>query len=160
MLVPLPTLAARIAATLRGRGQTVGVIEGSAGGLVSAALLAIPGASAYYVGGAVVYTRKAGKTLLGLTAEDVVGMRAETEPYARLVAGKVRDKLGTTWGLSESGASGPTGSRYGDLPGHVCIAVVGPNSKTRTIETGLADRSVNMDLFARHLLTLFDEALH
>ena len=159
-LALLPSLAARVAASLRERGQTVGVVEGSAGGLVSAALLAIPGASAYFVGGAVVYTRQAGKALLGLTADDVAGMRAETEPYARLVAGKIRDKLGTTWGLSESGASGPTGSRYGDLPGHVCIAVVGPNSKTKTIETGLSDRSVNMDLFARHLLTLFDEALH
>ena len=159
-LAPLAELAIRIAATLRERGQTVGVIEGSAGGLVSAALLAIPGASAYYVGGAVVYTRKAGKTLLGLTAEDVVGMRAETEPYASLVASKIRDKLGTTWGLSESGASGPTGSSYGDLPGHVSMAVVGPNSMSRTIETGLTDRSANMDLFARHLLTLFDEALH
>jgi nicotinamide-nucleotide amidase len=142
-IAPLASLAARIATTLRERGQTVGVVEGSAGGLVSATLLAIPGASAYFVGGAVVYTRKAGKTLLGLTADDVVGIRAET-----------------TWGLSESGASGPTGSSYGDLPGHVCIAVVGPNSKTRTIETGLTDRSVNMDLFARHLLTLFDEVLH
>jgi nicotinamide-nucleotide amidase len=159
-LAPLASLAARVAASLREHGQTVSVIEGSAGGLVSAALLEIPGASAYFVGGAVVYTRQAGKALLGLTAEDVAGMRAETEPYAQLVASKIRDKLGTTWGLSESGASGPTGSRYGDLPGHVCLAIVGPNSKTRTIETGLSDRSVNMDLFARHLLTLFDEALH
>ena len=158
-LAPLPPLATRIAATLRERGQTVGVVEGSAGGLVSAALLAIPGASAYFVGGAVIYTRQAGKALLGLTADDVAGMRAETEPYAQMFAGKIRDKLGTTWGLCESGASGPTGSRYGDLPGHVCVAVVGPNSKSRTIETGLSDRSVNMDLFARQLLTLFDEAM-
>ena len=159
-LAPLASLAARVAASLRERGQTVGVIEGSAGGLVSAALLAIPGASAYFVGGAVIYTRQAGKALLGLTADDMVGMRAETEPYATMVAGKIRDKLGTTWGLCESGASGPSGSRYGDLPGHVCLAVVGPNAKTRTIETGLSDRSTNMDLFARHLLTLLDEALH
>ena len=158
-LDPLPTLAARISDALRERGETVAVIEGSAGGLVSAALLAIPGASAYFVGGAVVYTRKAGKALLGLTTDDVAGMRAETEPYARLVAGRIRDKLDTTWGLSESGASGPSGSRYGDLPGHVCIAVVGPNSKSRTIETGLSDRGANMDLFARQLLTLFYEAL-
>ena len=126
-LASLASLAARVAESLRKHGQTVGVIEGSAGGLVSAALLAIPGASAYFVGGAVIYTRQAGKALLGLTADDVAGMRAETEPYARLVASKIRDKLGTTWGLSESGASGPTGSRYGDFPGHVCIAVVGPN---------------------------------
>lgn len=159
-LAQLTSLATRIAVTLRERGQTVGVIEGSAGGLVSAALLAIPGASAYFVGGAVIYTRQAGKTLLGLTTEDMVGIRAETEPYAQLAANRIRDKLGTTWGLCESGAAGPSGSRYGDLPGHVALAVVGPNAKTRTIETGLSDRSVNMDLFARQLLTLFEEALH
>lgn len=159
-LATVGTLAARIAASLRERGQTVGVIEGSAGGLVSAALLAIPGASAYFVGGAVVYTRQAGKALLGLTADDMAGLRAETEPYAQMVAGKIRDKLGATWGICESGASGPTGSRYGDLPGHVSLAVVGPNTKTRTIETGTSDRSANMDLFARHLLSLLDEALN
>jgi nicotinamide-nucleotide amidase len=158
-LAPLASLAARIAASLRARGQTVAVVESSAGGLVSAALLAIPGASAYFVGGAVIYTRKAGKALLGLTADDVVGMRAETEPYAQLVAGKIRDKLGATWGLSESGAAGPSGSPYGDAPGHVCIAVAGPVPKTRTIETAQPDRPANMDLFARQLLSLFDEAL-
>ncbi len=155
----LPTLAARIADSLRQRNQTVAVVESSAGGLVSAALLAIPGASAYFVGGAVIYTRKAGKGLLGLAPDDVVGMRAETEPYACMVANKIRDKLGATWGLSESGAAGPSGSPYGDLPGHVCIAVVGPHSRTRTIETGLSDRPVNMDLFARQLLKLFHETL-
>lgn len=158
-LAPLASLAARAADTLRERGQTVSVAEGSAGGLVAAALLAIPGASAYFVGGTVVYTRKAGKVLLGLTADDMVGMRAETEPYARLVAARIRDRLGSTWGLSESGASGPSGSPYGDLPGHVCIAVAGPGSRSRTIETGLQDRGVNMDLFARQLLTLFIEVL-
>ena len=86
-LAPLTSLAARIAESLGKRGETVAVVESSAGGLVSAALLAIPGASAYFVGGAVIYTRKAGKALLGLTADDVVGMRGETEPYANLVAG-------------------------------------------------------------------------
>lgn len=158
-LAPLATLAARVAAALRERGQTVAVVESSAGGLVSAALLAIPGASAYFVGGAVVYTRKAGKGLLGLTAEDMVGLRAETEPYANLVAGKIRDKLRASWGLCESGAAGPSGSPYGDAPGHVCIAVAGPNPKSRTLETAQSNRPANMDLFARQLLTLFDEAL-
>ena len=158
-LAPLASLAARIAESLRQRSQTVAVVESSAGGLVSAALLAIPGASAYFVGGAVIYTRKAGKGLLGLTADDVVGMRGETEPYANLVAKRIRDKLGATWGLSESGAAGPSGSPYGDAPGHVCIAVTGQISRTRTIETGLPDRPINMDLFARQLLSLFDEVL-
>lgn len=158
-LAPLTSLAARIAESLGKRGETVAVVESSSGGLASAALLAIPGASAYFVGGAVIYTRKAGKALLGLTPDDVVGMRGETEPYANLVAGRIRDRLGATWGLSESGAAGPSGSPYGDAPGHVCIAVTGPISRTRTIGTGLSDRPTNMDLFARQLLSLFDEVL-
>ena len=152
-------LAARVAETLRERGQTVAVAESSSGGLVSAALLSIPGASAYFLGGSVIYTRRAARTLLGLTANDFAGMRAETEPYANLVAGKIRDRLGATWGLCESGAAGPAGSPYGDAPGHVCVAVAGPIARSRTIETGQSNRPLNMEIFARELLSLFEEAL-
>lgn len=158
-LPPLPVLAARIAALLRARGQTVAVSESSASGLASAALLAIPGASNYFLGGAVVYTRRAGKVLLGVTEADVKGMRPETEPYAAFVAARMRDQLGATWGLGETGAAGPTGSRYGDAPGHVCVAVAGPAERVHTLETGLDDRPANMELFARALLQLFEEAL-
>lgn len=159
-LEALPVLAARVGELLRARGQTVSVVESSAGGLVSAALLAVPGASAYFRGGAVVYSRRAGRALLGLTAEDMTDMRGETEPYARLVAGRVRDSHHTTWGISESGAAGPAGSPYGDAPGHVCLAIVGGTvTLSRTIENGSTDRPGNMDLFARQLLALFDETL-
>ncbi|MDM0020976.1 CinA family protein [Variovorax saccharolyticus] len=159
-LPPLATLAARIGTTLRERGQTVAVTESSAGGLVSAALLAIPGASAFFLGGAVVYTRRAGRALLGLTPADVAGMRGETEPYAALVATRIRTQLRATWGLAESGAAGPSASPYGDVPGRVCVAVIGAEACTRTVETGEGDRALNMDLFARQLLKLFDEVLH
>lgn len=158
-LPSLCVLAVRIGTVLRERGQTVAVAESAAGGLVSAALLAIPGASAFFLGGTVVYSRRAGKALLGLTATDLAGMRAETEPYAVLVAGRIRQCLGASWGLGESGAAGPTGSHYGDAPGHVCVAVVGTAATSRTIETGGDDRSKNMDIFARQLLLLFDETL-
>lgn len=158
-LPPLAFLADRVGAALRQRGETVAVGESSAGGLVSAALLAIPGASAFFLGGAVVYSRRAGKALLGLTKDDMVGMRAETEPYATFIAGRMRDSHRATWGLCESGAAGPAGSPYGDAPGHVCVAVVGAVSESRTIETGHTDRPRNMDLFARELLSLFDEVL-
>lgn len=158
-LPSLATLAARIGATLRERGQTVAVTESSAGGLVSAALLAIPGASAFFLGGAVVYTRRAGRALLGLTAADVAGMRGETEPYAALVATRIRTQLRATWGIAESGAAGPSGSPYGDAPGHVCVAVAGALTRMQTIETGEGERALNMDLFARQLLALFDEVL-
>lgn len=158
-LPPLATLAARVGATLKERGETVAVTESSAGGLVSAALLAIPGASAFFLGGAVVYTRRAGKALLGLTPADVAGMRGETEPYAALVANRVRQQLRTTWGIAESGAAGPSGSPYGDAPGHVCLAIAGAATVTKTIATGEADRAMNMDLFARQLLALFEAVL-
>ena len=158
-LPALSVLATRIGATLRERGQTVAVAESAAGGLVSAALLAIPGASAFFLGGAVIYSRKAGRSLLGLTATDLAGMRAETEPYAVLVAGRMRESLHASWGIAESGAAGPSGSRYGDAPGHVCVAVVGEVAVSRTIETGNTDRPQNMDIFARQLLRLFDEVL-
>lgn len=118
-LEPLSILAGRVGAILRERRQTVAVAESSAGGLVSAALLAIPGASAFFLGGAVVYSRRAGKALLGLTAEDMAGMRAETEPYASFIAGRIRGSHRATWGIAESGAAGPSGSPYGDAPGHV-----------------------------------------
>jgi PncC family amidohydrolase len=156
----LETLALRVGTALRDRGETVSVTESSSGGLVSAALLAIPGASAFFVGGAVVYTKQARLSLLGLSGGDMQGLRAETEPYARLIAGRVRDNLGTTWGLGESGAAGPKGSPYGDSPGHVCLAVVGNSATSATRETGLENRTQNMDLFARYLLALFEEVLH
>lgn len=160
-LEPLAVLAARVGATLRERRQTVAVAESSAGGLVSAALLAIPGASAYFLGGAVVYSRRAGKALLGLVPEDMNGMRAETEPYARFIAARIRDSHHATWGICESGAAGPSGSPYGDAPGHVCVAIAGAGAVTasRTIETGDTDRPANMEVFARQLLQLFDETL-
>jgi nicotinamide-nucleotide amidase len=158
-LPSLADIAQRVGAALKERKQTVAVVESSAGGLVSAALLAVPGASSYFLGGAVVYSRRAGKALLGLTPDDVAGMRAETEPYALMVAGKVRDMHRASWGISESGAAGPSGSPYGDAAGHVCIAVVGATSVTKTIATANDDRAANMDLFARHLLVLFEETL-
>ena len=162
-LEPLPVLAARIGATLRERRQTVAVAESSAGGLVSAALLAIPGASAFFLGGAVVYSRRAAKALLGLVPEDMAdGMRSETEPYARFIAGKIRESHRATWGIAESGAAGPSGSPYGDAPGHVCVAIAGAAgavTASRTLETGDSDRVSNMDVFARQLLRLFEETL-
>ncbi|WP_326537183.1 CinA family protein [Pseudorhodoferax sp.] len=158
-LPPLPELAARVAAHLRARGETVALAESSAGGLAAAALLAIPGASAYFLGGAVVYSRRAGKALLGLTPADMQGLRAETEPYAQLLAQKVRDNHRASWGLGETGAAGPSDSPAGDPAGRACLAVVGAVERSRTVLTGSTERATNMDLFARQLLALFDDVL-
>ena len=115
--------------------------------LPSAALLAVPGASAYFLGGAVVYTGKARMTLLGLTRESVAGMRSASPPYALLLARTVRENHGAIWGLSETGASGPANG-YGDAAGHSCLAVAGPTETAFTLETGVGDREANMDAFA------------
>ena len=147
-------LAEKIAVRLIERKETVAVAEGSAGGLISAALLAVPGASAYFVGGAVVYTGAARGALAGIGAADMKGLRPASEPYAALLAQRLRERLGTTWGLAEAGAAGPAGNRYGDPAGHTCIAVAGPTPRAVTLRTGSSDRQTNMRAFAARALEL------
>lgn len=149
--------AAAVAALLKARGETLAVAESSAGGLINAALVAVPGASAYYLGGAIIYTPKGRQALLGLDVPK--GVRSATEAFAAILAGSVREKLGATWGLAETGASGPTGNRYGDAPGHACIAVAGPLEASLTIETGSAEREANMWTFAAKALELLEGCL-
>lgn len=157
----LDDIAARVAGKLIARGGTIAISESSAGGLISAALLAVPGASAYFLGGAVVYTMKARETLLGITDEEMrsLGLRSASEPYAALCAKRVRERFGTVWGLSETGAAGPTGNRYGDAAGHACFALSGPAEDVTTLETGHGDRPANMRIFAASALALLDKAL-
>ena len=150
----LAGIAEQIAAKLIERKQTIAVAESSAGGLISAALLAVPGASAYFLGGAVVYTRDARRLLMEIGDAEMKGLRSSSEPYAKLLAGQMRQRFSTTWGLSETGAAGPTGNRYGDAAGHSCMAVAGPNSAVFTLETGSADRQANMHEFAKTALEL------
>jgi nicotinamide-nucleotide amidase len=156
---PLMPLAERIAEHLKARKQTIAIAESSTGGLISASLLAVPGASAYFIGGAVVYTMTARTALLGIVDLDMAGFRASSEPYAALLAGRVRKRHETVWGLGESGAAGPTGNRYGDAAGHTCLAVAGPLTRTCTLETGSADRRANMVAFAKRGLELLIEAI-
>jgi PncC family amidohydrolase len=152
-------LAEKIAARLVARNEKIAVAEGSAGGLISAALLAVPGASAYYLGGAVIYTVAARRGLVGITDDDMKGIRAASEPYALLLARRVRDRHGATWGLSETGAAGPTGNRYGDPAGHTCIGVAGPAERAVTLRTQSADRHANMRAFSARALELLAEAI-
>lgn len=140
--------ARRVGDKLKARGETVAVAESSGGGLISAALLAVPGASAYFLGGAVVYTRQARGGLVGITDDDMKGLRSSSEPYAALLAVKMREKVDATWGLAETGAAGPTGNRYGDPAGHTCVAVAGPGEVALTYRTGSDDRYQNMRAFA------------
>jgi PncC family amidohydrolase len=135
------------------------VAESSTGGLISAALLSVPGASAYFLGGAVVYTRQARATLVGIPDEVMKGIRSASEPYAALLARTVRDQHGASWGLAETGATGPTGNRYGDPAGHCCIALAGPAEQVLTLRTGSANRVANMQAFAAKALATLLEAI-
>ena len=155
----LAPLAEKIAARLISRKETIAVAESSTGGLIAAALLGVPGASAYFVGGAVIYTKVSREALLGISDAAMANMRASTEAYALLCARRMREKNGTTWGLGETGATGPKGNRYGDPAGHTCLAVVGPVERAITLETGSADRQANMDAFAKRALELLLEVL-
>jgi PncC family amidohydrolase len=149
-LIPIAT---QIAGRLTARRQTIAVAESSTGGLISAALLAVSGASAYFLGSAVVYTRDARRILMDIPDAEMKGICSASETYAKLLATQIRRRFNSDWGLSETGASGPTGNRYGDAAGHSCVGVAGADTRAITIETGNADRIGNMQAFARTALS-------
>ena len=152
-------LAEKAAALLRAKKHHIAVAESSTGGLISSALLALPGASDYFLGGAIVYTVKSRLVFLGLGEADLTGLRPSTEAYALLAARRVRERFGADWAIGETGATGPTGNRYGDAPGHSCIAIVGAAERAVTIETRQSDRIANMRAFAAAALRLLTETL-
>lgn len=155
----LTSIAEQVAAKLIANKQTIAVAESSTGGLISASLLAVPGASAYFLGGAVVYTKQARSLLMGIGDAQMQGLRSSSEPYAMLLARTSRARFAATWGLAETGASGPSGNSYGDAAGHTCVAVSGPFEKVVTLETGSADRVANMRAFTEAALALMEDAL-
>lgn len=155
----LTDIARRIAQLLIARRETIAISESSAGGLISAALLSVPGASAYYVGGAVVYTPRARQALLGISRDAMAGIRSASEPWAALMAQTIRANHRASWGLAETGATGPSGNRYGDPAGHTCLAVDGPVTRAITLRTGSDEREPNMRAFAAAALGLLEDSL-
>jgi nicotinamide-nucleotide amidase len=155
----LTALGQSVGVLLKERKHTIAVAESSAGGLISAVLVAVPGASAFFLGGGVIYTLEARRALLNLKDETLTGVRASTEEYALRMARAVRQHLGTTWGLSETGATGPTGNRYGDAAGHACIAVAGLVEQVITVETRQSGREANMWTFTAAALELLETSL-
>src|SRR2546421_8939503 len=146
--------AERVAQLLKSRNETVAVAESSAGGLITAALLAVPGASAYCLGGAVIYTAQAWGALRDFSPELLGGFRSATEGNALARARIIRERFGASWGLGETGATGPSGNRYGDPAGHACLAVSGRIERAVTLSTGRSDRIENMHAFAQAALEL------
>ena len=155
----LMPLAERAGALLKAHRQTIALNESSTGGLISAALLAVPGASASYIGSGVVYTRQAWDAVRDFREEELGGIRAATEHNALVRARIARERFATVWGVGETGAAGPTGNRYGEPAGHTCVAVVGPLERAVTLRTGKSDRMENMHAFADAALKLLIECL-
>lgn len=151
-------VAEEIAHSLVARGESVAVAESAAGGLIAAALLGVSGASAYFKGGVVVYNADGKQRLAGMGQAALDANRPSTEPHSADLAQAIRDRLGATWSVAETGAAGPTGNRYGDAAGHAALAVAGPVSRTATIETGDGDRRRNMEAFALATLRLLRDA--
>jgi len=155
----LVDLAAKVGAVLTTRRQTIVIAESSTGGLISAALVAVPGASAYFLGGGIVYTRQSRRLLLDMPDAALEGMRPSTEPYALMMARTAQKQFGSNWALAETGATGPTGNRYGDAAGHSCIAIMGRSERAMTLETGKPDRLGNMHAFSAAALNLLLEEI-
>jgi PncC family amidohydrolase len=155
----LLALAQDVGETLKGRGETVAVAESSSGGLIAAALLSVPGASAYFKGGGTVYTGDSKQILMGVTREAQAEVRAATEPHALALADAARSRLDADWGIGETGAAGPTGNRYGDAAGHCCVGVTGPGRKAVTVATGKTERFENMVAFAEAALETLKELM-
>ncbi len=151
--------AETVAALLKQRKETVAVAESSAGGLIAAALLAVPGASAYFLGGAVLYTRASWRALRDFQDEQFAGTRPATEANAQIRARLIRERFGADWGIGETGAAGPTGGRYGNPAGLACFAVAGKCECAVTIATGRDDRIDNMHAFAARALELLAQSL-
>lgn len=152
-------LAARIAARLIERAETVAVAESTTGGLVSAALLAVAGASRYYAGGGVLYTLNSRVALAGVPREEYANYQGTTPELLRSLAEATRARLGATWCIAESGLAGPTGGRFGAPVGHTTVAVVGPVERAEVFETGDTDREANMVAFTTIALRFFLDAI-
>ncbi len=160
MIEELHPMALRIAAALIARGESVAVADGATGGLVSAALLTVPGATAFFAGGGIVYSIHSRSVLLGLPREAFRGQRSATESYALLQARAIRDQFGAQWGVAETGSAGGSAHPMGVTSGISMAAVVGPGVEmTRKTETGSDDRIANMGAFTTSALRLLEHAL-
>lgn len=148
-----------VADLLKSKQQTVAVAESSTGGLISSSLLAVPGASAYFLGGTIIYTIEARRDLLGIPDEVLKGQTPLSEEYVSLCARQIRKTLNATWGIAELGATGPAGTRYGHQPGICVLAIDGPVSLTHRIENGSPDRERNMEIFADAAIELLKQAI-
>jgi PncC family amidohydrolase len=127
MLLENDELCIAIGDALVARGEKVAVSETTAGGLISARMLSVPGASRWFDGAVVPYSGAHRWEQLGVDREIAREHGAVSEPWVRATAEGLARAMSTAWAVAESGIAGPQGSRRSPKPvGSVAIAVVGP----------------------------------
>ena len=116
---------------LAGLGRTVAVAESLTGGLVVAALVSVPGASAVVRGGVVAYMSDLKASLLGVDPDLLAREGAVHPEVAAAMARGVRERLGADYGVATTGVAGPD-PQDGHPVGEVHVAVVGPDGESGT----------------------------
>lgn len=155
-------LLTEISGLLRSTSSTLAVAETTTGGLVSAALLSVSGASKFFVGGATVYTTKSRRIWAGWTDENLLNYKGPTPQLVTELAVNVREQMDATYCIGESGATGPTvpGPPFVHVAGQTCIAIVSREGfATRVVNTGVAEREKNMVAFTKASLVLLRDVL-
>jgi nicotinamide-nucleotide amidase len=152
------SLAAAAGAALLRRGATLAVVEATAGGLLCARLVSVPGASAWFERGVVAYSAKAKRELTGIAAGLLRSEGAVSQAAVGAMAEGLRRRVGVDFALAESGIAGPqTGRRSGKPVGSAVMAVAGP-ARTVTEERIYAGSRVEvMEKIAERCLELLIE---
>jgi nicotinamide-nucleotide amidase len=147
---------------LKRRQQTLAVAESCTGGLMSAHLTDVPGASEVFLGGVVSYSNEAKEHLIDVPHEMLIEHGAVSEEVARAMAEGVRARFGSDWGAGITGIAGPTGGTEEKPVGLVHWAIAGPDGVSAKHHVFLGDRTIvrvwslnaTLDLLRRRLLVL------
>lgn len=155
------TLAQVVGGALLARGETLAVAESCTGGGLGQLLTAVPGSSAYFWGGVISYDNSVKQQLLGVEEATLAELGAVSAPVAERMAQGVRDRLGTTWGLSITGIAGPGGGSETKPVGLVYIGLAGPGEGVTSFDCrfGERDRATIRKLSAKEALNRLRLAL-
>ena len=151
--------AERVGQLLVERGWRISLAESTAGGLISAALLKVPGASRYYEQGVIAYTRAGKLETLGMPAELYTERGSVHREAVKAMAEGVRRLSGAQVGVAESGVAGPGTGRSGLPIGTVWAAVVTPERELQRELHLPGDRIAIMEAIVDHVLEMLDEVL-
>jgi PncC family amidohydrolase len=154
------SLAAGIGEALVARGEKVAVSETTAGGLISARMLSVPGASRWFESGIVPYSSPTKFEALGMDREVAREHGAVSPQWVTATAEAMRRMTGAAWAVAESGIAGPQGSRRSPKPvGSVVIAVVGPGGARAEEHVFPGSRVQVMGQIAERALAMLSEDL-